>query len=89
MRIEWLVIGAAVVAAPAGAQQPDTLRRDSLRLDTLPGITVSATRADRPLSRTAAAVATVTRADISTARPTWGLDEALNGIPGVLDANRY
>ena len=89
MRIEWLVVGAAVAAAPAGAQQPDTLRRDSLRLDTLPGITVSATRADRPLSRTAAAVATVTRADISTARPTWGLDEALNGIPGVLDANRY
>jgi len=65
------------------AQQPDTLR------DTLPAIVVSATRAERPLSRTAAAVATVTRADISAARPTWGLDEALGGVPGVIDINRY
>ena len=70
-------------AVAARAQQPDTLR------DTLPAITVSATRADRPFSRTAAAVTTVDRADISAARPTWGLDEALGGVPGVIDENRY
>jgi len=83
VRIDSLVAALALVATPAAAQQLDTLR------DTLPAITVSATRADRPFSRTAAAVATVTRADISAARPTWGLDEALGGVPGVLDLNRY
>jgi iron complex outermembrane receptor protein len=35
------------------------------------------------------AVATVERSDISRARPTWGLDEALLAVPGVYTANRY
>ena len=74
----------SLIGPLAVAQRPD-----SLPVDTLPAITVSATRADRPLPRVAAAVATVTRADISGARPTVGLDEALAGVPGVLVADRY
>lgn len=68
----------------AGAQG-----RDSLRVDTLPPLTVSATRAARPLARTPQAVATVTRADLGAARPTLGLDEALAGVPGVFVADRW
>lgn len=83
MRVALVVVAGLSAAGSLRAQQPDTLR------DTLPAIVVSATRADRPLSRTAAAVATVTRSDISAARPTWGLDEALGGVPGVIDVNRY
>lgn len=74
----------SLIASRATAQRPD-----SLHVDTLPAISVSATRTDRPLARVAAAVATVTRADISGARPTFGLDEALAGVPGVLVADRY
>ncbi len=69
---------------PAHAQQPDTAR-----IDTLPPVTVSATRADLPLRRTPRAVETVSRSQISRARPTWGLDEALAAVPGVYAANRY
>ena len=84
MRHAWLVWWGLTVPAMAAAQNADSVPKD-----TLPAIVVSATRADRPLSRTAAAIATVSRADISAARPTWGLDEALGGIPGVVDQNRY
>ena len=83
MRPAWMVLSGLVAVPGLRAQRPDTLR------DTLPAIVVSATRAERPFSRTAAAVATVTRSDISTARPTWGLDEALGNVPGVIDVNRY
>ncbi|MGH7646309.1 MAG: TonB-dependent receptor family protein, partial [Gemmatimonadales bacterium] len=65
-------------------QQPDTLRRD-----TLPPITVSVTRSDLPLRLMPRAVETVSRSQISRARPTWGLDEALAAVPGVYAANRY
>lgn len=85
MRIERLVAGGLLIPGALLAQQRDTLARP----DTLPPVVVSATRAERPLSRTAAAVATLSRQDISTARPTWGLDEALGGVPGVVDINRY
>ena len=65
-------------ATPAVAQQ----------IDTLPPVTVSVTRADIPLARLPFAVAVVKKADLA-ARPTWGLDEALAGVPGVFAANRY
>jgi len=83
MRLNWVVACALVMPAAVLGQQPDTVR------DTLPAIVVSATRAERPLSRTAAAVTTVTRSDISAARPTLGLDEALSSVAGVIDINRY
>src|SRR4029077_4340115 len=83
MRLNWVVACALAMPAAVRGQQPDTVR------DTLPAIVVSATRAERPLSRTAAAVTTVTRSDISAARPTLGLDEALSSVPGVIDINRY
>ena len=86
MRIAWLAAGGLLIPGILRAQKPDTVPAAP---DTLPAIVVSAVRADRPLSRVAAAVLTVSRADISAARPTLGLDEALNGIPGVIDLNRY
>ncbi|HKR55961.1 MAG TPA: TonB-dependent receptor plug domain-containing protein, partial [Gemmatimonadales bacterium] len=84
MRRTGVVLCGLLAPAAATAQRPDSVPRD-----TLPAVVVSATRAERPLSQTAAAIAIVSRADISTARPTWGLDEALAGIPGVIDQNRY
>jgi iron complex outermembrane receptor protein len=58
------------------------------RPDTLPPVTVTVTRADLPLARLPFAVAVVNKQDLA-ARPTWGLDEALAGVPGVFAANRY
>lgn len=63
-------------------QTPDTLKPY-----TLPPVSV--TRAALPLTKTPRAVQIVDRAEISAARPTWGLDEALFTVPGVLVANRY
>jgi len=42
-----------------------------------------------PLSKVALSVHTLDRAQISRAKPTWGLDEALLAVPGVYVANRY
>src|SRR5690349_15366729 len=73
------------------AQQPDTTARpaDSLKVYTLPPAVVSVTRANPPLNRIPQAVQLVEKQDISRARPTWGLDEALVTVPGVYAANRY
>ena len=65
-------------------QTPDTTKPV-----TLAPTTVSVTRADLPLTEIPLAVQTVDRAQISRARPTWGLDEALASVPGVFVANRY
>lgn len=75
----------------ATAQQPDTSARpaDSLKVYTLPPAVVSVTRANPPISRIPQAVQLVEKAQISRARPTWGLDEALVSVPGVYAANRY
>src|SRR5258706_7431346 len=76
----------ALCAAPRTlyGQTPDTTKPV-----TLAPTTVSVTRADRPLTQIPLAVQTVDRAQISRARPTWGLDEALARVPGVFVANRY
>src|SRR2546426_1548652 len=66
------------------AQRPDSTPPVPL----LP-ITVSVTRAPLPLTKIPLAVQLVERAQISRARPTWGLDEALAAVPGVYAANRY
>jgi iron complex outermembrane receptor protein len=65
-------------------QTPDTTKPY-----TLPPTTVSVTRTDIPLSKVPLSVHTVDRAEISRAKPTWGLDEALANVPGVFVANRY
>ena len=74
----------------AAAQQRDTTaRHDSLRVYTLPPAVVSVTRANPPINRIPQAVQLVDKQEISRARPTWGLDEALATVPGVYAANRY
>jgi len=65
-------------------QQPDTAPPV-----TLPPITVSVTRAALPLAKAPWAVQVVEQTDISRGRATWGLSEALAGVPGVFVANRY
>ena len=76
---------------PAAAQQRDTTARhdDSLKVYTLPPAVVSVTRANPPINRIPQAVQLVDQTEISRARPTWGLDEALVTVPGVYAANRY
>jgi len=56
---------------------------------TLPPTTVSVTRARLPLTKVPLSIHTIDRLQISRARPTWGLDEALATVPGVFVANRY
>jgi len=73
----------ASVASTTAAQQ-----RDTIRVDTLAPVSVTVTRAELPLARLPFAVAVVDKRDLA-ARPTWGLDEALAGVPGVFAANRY
>ena len=77
---------AALCTAPRvlSAQTPDTTKPY-----TLPPTTVSVTRAELPLTKVPLSVHTVDRAQISRAKPTWGLDEALATVPGVFVANRY
>src|SRR5213593_4461688 len=83
----------SVWSLPAGAQQRDTTPparpADSLRVYTLPPAVVSVTRANPPINRIPQAVQLLEKSEISRARPTWGLDEALATVPGVYAANRY
>src|SRR2546427_155092 len=77
----------------AAAQQRDTTAparpQDSLKVYTLPPAVVSVTRANPPINRIPQAVQLLEKTEISRARPTWGLDEALATVPGVYAANRY
>jgi len=66
------------------AQEPDTTKPY-----TLPPATVSVTRAELPLSKVPLSIHSIDRVQISRAKPTWGLDEALANVPGVFVANRY
>jgi iron complex outermembrane receptor protein len=50
---------------------------------------VSVTRSNPPINRIPQAVHLLEQTEISRARPTWGLDEALVTVPGVYAANRY
>src|SRR5437867_3767244 len=62
---------------------------DTTKPYTLPPTTVSVTRAEMPLTQVPLAIHSIDRAQISRAKPTWGLDEALANVPGVYVANRY
>jgi len=65
-------------------QTPDTTKPY-----TLPPTTVSVTRTETQLTKVPLSIHSIDRAQISRARPTWGLDEALANVPGVYVANRY
>src|SRR5712672_3240443 len=83
----WAYCAATLTCVPfftLAAQQPDTAKPY-----TLPPTTVSVTRSELPLTKVPLSIHTLDRADISRARPTWGLDEALANVPGVFVANRY
>ena len=75
---------AALVAPGAAPAQRDTVPPVPLR-----PITVSVSRGDLPPDSLPFSSATVRGARVATARPTWGLDEALGTVPGVFVANRY
>src|SRR5207237_1170423 len=83
----WTYCAAALSYMPVvavSAQEPDTTKPYIL-----PVTTVSVTRAELPLTRVPLSIHRVDRAEISRAKPTWGLDEALANVPGVFVANRY
>jgi iron complex outermembrane receptor protein len=80
---------AAAEPAAAQAVRRDSAASDSLHARPLAPITVSVTRLELPLDRVSGAVAVVNKSEISAARPTWGLDEALATVPGVYASNRY
>src|SRR5712664_2450178 len=83
----WTLYAAALWCVPIlglYGQTPDTTKPY-----TLPPTTVSVTRAELPLTKVPLSVHSVDRAQISRAKPTWGLDEALANVPGVFVANRY
>jgi iron complex outermembrane receptor protein len=71
------------------AQAPDTVRADTTRAARLADVTVTVTRTAESLARLAASAAVLDAEAIGGARATLGLDEALNGIPGVYIGNRY
>jgi iron complex outermembrane receptor protein len=81
-----LVVAAllSVAPGPVSGQTADTLRPQPL-----PPLTVTVTRAVQPLTRVPLTVHRLAGAEISRAKPTWGLDEALAQVPGVIVANRY
>src|SRR2546422_5499612 len=90
-RAAALAVWCSVLARPSSAQQRDTTTppRDSLKVYTLPPAVVSVTRANPPISKIPLAVHLVDKTEITRARPTRGLDEALVTVPGVYAANRY
>src|SRR5207244_10332397 len=81
----------AALPATATAQQRDTTARptDSLKVYTLPPVVVSVTRTNPPINQIPQSVSLLGKQEISRARHTWGLDEALATVPGVYAANRY
>jgi iron complex outermembrane recepter protein len=89
----WTMCVIAVMCMTPAAvfgQTADTSRfPDTTRAYTLPPVTVSVTRTQLPLARIPLSIQSVDRQQISRARPTWGLDEALGIVPGVFVANRY
>ncbi len=92
-RVVALTVLCSLWSFRAAAQQRDTTASprpdDSLKVYTLPPAVVSVTRANPPINRIPQAVHLVDQVEISRARPTWGLDEALVTVPGVYAANRY
>jgi iron complex outermembrane receptor protein len=83
---------AALCTAPTvlRGQTPETPQRpDTTKPYRLPPVRISVTRTELPLAKIPLSIHSVDRDQISRARPTWGLDEALVAVPGVFVANRY
>ena len=78
---------AVLLSVAPGAAASQTA--DTLKPLTLSPITVTVTRAEQALTNLPLAVQSLDRIQISRAKPTWGLDEALVQVPGVFVANRY
>jgi iron complex outermembrane recepter protein len=93
MRRAPVLFLAALFAASAVAAQvpvrPDTVVRDSSRVEKLPEIEVTVTRTPEPLARVPYAVGVLDRTAIQRGQQTTGIDEALSNIPGVVVSNRY
>jgi iron complex outermembrane receptor protein len=91
MRWAMCVVGAWCVAPTAlrGQTSETPQLPDSTKPHTLAPVIVSITRIERPLAKIPLSIQSVDRDEISRARPTWGLDEALVTVPGVFVANRY
>ena len=85
--VRWTSVSAALCCLPLPALRGQT--PDTTKPYTLSPRTVSVTRAAVPLTQVPLAIQSVGRVQISRAKPTWGLDEALANVPGVYVANRY
>ncbi|MEL6870325.1 MAG: TonB-dependent receptor [Pseudomonadota bacterium] len=84
--ISTLTRSCACCAAFVFAMFPVTLFGDSADVEE---IVVTATRLSMPLSRLTYAADVVTGDAITQARPLLGLDEALQGVPGLILQNRF
>src|SRR6266480_1949342 len=85
--VRWTIVAAAFYCRSLPALHAQT--SDTTKPYTLAPTTVSVTRAEMPLTQVPLAIHSIDRAQISRAKPTWGLDEALANVPGVYVANRY
>ena len=85
--VRWTIVAAAFYCRSLPALHAQT--SDTTKPYTLAPTIVSVTRAEMPLTQVPLAIHSIDRAQISRAKPTWGLDEALANVPGVYVANRY
>jgi iron complex outermembrane receptor protein len=68
--------------------RPDTTKRDSAKV-MMPDVTVTVTRVAEPLRRLPAAASVLDTGEIRRGRPTLGISESFNQMPGVYASNRY
>src|SRR5206468_5849495 len=85
--VRWAACAVAMSCLPPVALYGQSA--DTTKPYTLSPTTVSVTRTSLPLTKVPQSIETIDRDQISRARPTWGLDEALGNLPGIYAANRY
>jgi iron complex outermembrane receptor protein len=88
-----LAVSGALLLLPVllSAQEParpDTTRRDTAKV-MMPEVTVTVTRVPEPLVRLPAAASVLDTNEIRRGRPTLGISESFNQMPGVYATNRY
>lgn len=84
-----VAIAAAHLGAQATKPATDSTKTDSAAAQRLSGVRVSVARGDQSALRAPWAIGVQTKSDLTGARATLGIDEALPNIPGVYVANRY